>query len=279
MRHMKIKIAMKSPVPTVEPSTEVEQAGTLMANAGTMGLPVVEGRRLVGMVHRRDLLRVQPSTVPALARYEWVSAPGRLRVADVMRREVVTLTPDASMQEAVRILSGGEAEAIPVVDDGEVVGFLGIHELLTVLARELERRWPPRLGRVLAAVGVGDGAAPALSATLALARRHRARVILLHVMPPLRRGLGFELRQEVLEQIAGQRRAHALQWLAACVPEELEATVAVTEGDEVAEVVAKAERDAVDLIIADATTARAIAHEAPCPVLAVPAGRTDHAGR
>jgi len=275
MRHMKIKIAMKSPVPTVEPSTEVEQAGTLMANAGTMGLPVVEGRRLVGMVHRRDLLRVQPSTVPALARYEWVSAPGRLRVADVMRREVVTLTPDASMREAVRILSGGEVEAIPVVDDGEVVGLLGIHELLTVLARELERRWPPRLGRVLAAVGVGDGAAPALSATLALARRHRARVILLHVMPPLRRGLGFELRQEVLEQ----RRAHALQWLAASVPEELEATVAVTEGDEAAEVVAKAERDAVDLIIADATTARAIAHQAPCPVLAVPAGRTDHAGR
>jgi len=279
MRHMKIKIAMKSPVPTVEPGTEVERAGTLMANAGTMGLPVVEGRRLVGMVQRRDLLRVQPSTVPALARYEWVSAPGRLRVADVMRREVVTLTPDASMQEAVRILSGGEAEAIPVVDDGEVVGFLGIHELLTLLARELERRWPPRLGRVLAAVGVGDGAAPALSATLALARRHRARVILLHVMPPLRRGLGFELRQEVLEQIAGQRRAHALQWLAASVPEELEATVAVTEGDEAAEVVAKAERDAVDLIIADATTARAIAHQAPCPVLAVPAGRTDHAGR
>ena len=63
------------------------------------------------------------------------------------------------------------------------------------------------------------------------------------------------------------------------MPEELEATVAVTEGDEAAEVVAKAERDAVDLIIADATTARAIAHEAPCPVLAVPAGRTDHAGR
>lgn len=279
MRHMKIKIAMKSPVPTVEPGTDVEQAETLLAHAGTTGLPVVEGRRLVGMVHRRDLLRVRPSTLPALARYEWSSAPGRLRVADVMRREVVTLTPDASMQEAVRILSGREAEAIPVMDDGEVVGLLGIHELLTVLARDLERRSPPRLGRVLAAVGVGDDAAPALSATLALVRRHRARVILLHVLPPLRRRLGFELRPEVLELIATQRRNYAQLWLSASVPEGLEATVAVTEGDEATEVVATAEREAVDLIIADAATARAIAHEAPCPVLAVPEARTGHAGR
>ena len=279
MRHMQIKIAMKSPVPTVEPGTDVEQAETLMAHAGAPGLPVVEGRRLVGMVHRRDLLRVQPSTLPALARYEWTSAPGRLRVADVMRREVVTLTPDASMQEAVRILSNRETEAVPVMDDGEVVGLLGIHELLTVLARELERLWPPRLDRLLVAVSAVDRTAPALSATLDLARRHRARVIVLHVLPPLRRGLGFELREEGRERIAAQRRAYAQQWLAASVPEGLDATVAVTEGDEAAEVVAKAEREAVDLIIAGADTAWAIAHEAPCPVLAVPAGETDHAGR
>jgi CBS domain-containing protein len=279
MRHMMIKIAMKSPVPTVEPGTDVEQVETLLAHAGTTGLPVVEGRRLVGMVHRRDVLRVKPSTLPALARYEWASAPGRLHVADVMRREVVTLAPEASLQEAARILSGRGAEALPVVDDGEVVGLLGIHELLTVLARDLERRRPPRLGRVLAAVGVGDDAAFALSATLALVRRHRARVTLLHVLPPLRRGLGFELRPEVLDLIATQRRAYAQLWLAASVPEGLEATVAVTEGDEATEVVAAAERDAVDLIIADAATARAIAHEAPCPVLAVPDGRTGHAGR
>ncbi len=240
MRHMQIKIAMKSPVPTVEPGTDVEQAETLMAHAGAPGLPVVEGRRLVGMVHRRDLLRVQPSTLPALARYEWTSAPGRLRVADVMRREVVTLTPDASMQE---------------------------------------RLWPPRLDRLLVAVSAVDRTAPALSATLDLARRHRARVIVLHVLPPLRRGLGFELREEGRERIAAQRRAYAQQWLAASVPEGLDATVAVTEGDEAAEVVAKAEREAVDLIIAGADTAWAIAHEAPCPVLAVPAGETGHAGR
>ncbi len=276
---MKIKVAMKSPVATVEPGTTVAQAETLLAAAETRGLPVVEGRRLVGMVYRRDLLRLQPSTVPALARYELAYGPSRLCVRDVMRSEVVAVAPDADVQEAARMLSGREAEALPVVDGGEVVGLLGIHELLTVLVPELERRWPPRLRRVLAAVGASDRTPPALPAALALARRHRARLILLHVLPPLRRGLAAELGQDVLDRIVDQRCADARQWLAASVPEGLEATVAVTEGDEAAEVVATAARDAVDLIVADAATARTIAHEAPCPVLAVPAWRTTHASR
>ena len=200
-------------------------------------------------------------------------------MADVMRREVVTLAPEADVQEAARILCGGEAEALPVVDGEEVVGLVGIQELLAVLVQELERRWPPRLGRVLASVGVGDRTAPALPAALALARRHRAQLILLHVLPPLRRGLAAELGQEVLDRLATQRRAWARQWLTASLPDELATTVAVTEGDEAAEVVATATRDAVDLIVVDAATARAIAHEAPCPVLAVPEEGTAHAGR
>jgi CBS domain-containing protein len=276
---MKVKVAMKSPVHTVEPGTTVAQAEALLAYAGTRALPVVEGRRLVGMVHRRDLLRVQPSTVPTLARYEWASAPDRLCVGGVMRREVVTLAPETDVQEAARLLSGRETEALPVVDGGEVVGLLGIQELLTVLVREVERRWPPRLGRVLAAVGAGDGTPSALPAAFAIARRHRARLIVLHVLPPLRRRLAAELTEETLNRVVAQRRAFAQDWLAASVPQELEATVTVAEGDEAAEVVATAARDAVDLIVADAATARAIAHEAPCPVLAVPKRGTEHARR
>jgi CBS domain-containing protein len=276
---MKIKVAMKSPVATVEPGTTVGHAETVLTHTGTRGLPVVEGRRLVGMVYRRDLLRAQPSTVPTLARYEWASASSRLRVGDVMKRAVVTLAPGDDLQAAARLLSRREAEVLPVVDGGEVVGLLGVEELLAVLVQGLEQRWPPRLGRVLAAVGPGDGPASALSAALAVARRHRARLILLRVLPPLYRRLAAELGQERVDWIDVQRRSQAREWLAASVPEGLEATMAVTEGDEAAEVVAAAARDAVDLIVVDAATARAIAHEAPCPVLAVPARRTAHASR
>jgi CBS domain-containing protein len=276
---MQIKLLMKSPVATVEPVTTVGQAEALLAYAGTPALPVVESGQLVGLVHRRDLLQVRPSTVPALARYEWAAPPGRIRVGDVMRREVVTVAPEADVHEVAQIVSRREAEALPVVDGGEVVGLLGVSELLTALVRELERRWPPRVGRVLVAVGAGDRATAALPTALALARHHQARLFLLHVLPPLGPRLAAEVGQGLLERVAEQRRGHTRQWLASLAPDQLDVTAAVVEGDEVTEVMAAAARDAVELIVTDAAMARAIAHQAPCPVLAVPEGRFAHASR
>jgi acetoin utilization protein AcuB len=268
---MKIKVVMKSPVATVEPDTTVGQAETLLAHSGTRALPVMEGGRLVGLVHRRDLLQARPSAVPALARYEWASAPARMRVGDVMRREIVTVPPEADVQEVARILSSRGAEALPVMDGDEVVGLLGVRELLTVLVRELERRSPPRLGGVLTVVGAGDRATPVLHAAIALARQHRARLTLLHVLPPLRPRLAAEIGRDLVDRVLAQRRAHAREWLASLVPAGLDATVTVAEGDEAAQVVAVAARGAFDLVVAEVAIARGIAQRAPCPVLAVPA--------
>jgi CBS domain-containing protein len=245
----------------------------LLAQVEARALPVVDGGRLVGLVHRRDLLRIRPSTVPALARHEWAWPAARLRAADVMQREFVTVAPEDDVHGAARILSSQQAEVLPVVDSGEVVGLIGRRELLTVAVRELEQRWPPRLGRVLAAVGSGDGATPALPTALALARHHRARLTLLHVLPPLRPRLASELGREMLDRITTQRRTQAQQWLASLVPEGVDVSVAVAESDEASGVVAVATREAADLIVADAAVARAIAHQAPCPVLAVPRER------
>jgi CBS domain-containing protein len=277
---MKIKAAMRSPVATVQPGTTVGQVEALFAQVGTRALPVVDGGRLVGLVHRRDLLRIRPSMVPALTRHEWAWPAVRMRAGDVMQREFVTVAPDDDVHEAARILSSRQAEALPVVDGGEVVGLIGRRELLAVAVQELEQRWPPRLGRVLAAVGSGDRATPALPTALALARHHRARLTLLHVLPPLRPRLASELGREILDRVSAQRRTQAQQWLASLVPEGIDVSVTVAESDEASGVVAAATREAADLIVADVAIARAIAHQAPCPVLAVPRERGGrHEGR
>jgi CBS domain-containing protein len=57
------------------------------------------------------------------------------------------------------------------------------------------------------------------------------------------------------------------------VPEELDVTVTVAEGDEAAGVVAAATRGVVNLIVVKAVIARAIARQAPCLVVAAPATR------
>jgi CBS domain-containing protein/nucleotide-binding universal stress UspA family protein len=276
---MEIKMVMKSPVAMLEPDTTVGHAETLLAHAGARALPVVDHGRLVGLVHRRDLLQARPSTVPTLARYEWAFASGEMRVKDVMRRQVVAVAPEADVHEVARIASSQNADAVPVVDGDEVVGVLSVRELLTVLVRELEVQRPPGLGCVLAAVGAGHGEQAALPAALGIARHHRARLILLHVLPPLRPRLVAEVARELLDRALAQRRAHTREWLASLVPDEPDVTVSVVEGDEAVQVVAAASRGAADLIVAEPALARAIANLAPCPVLAVPAMGDEYAGR
>ena len=56
--------------------------------------------------------------------------PVQQTVEDVMTREVVTLGPDASFREAVRLLRQARVDALPVVEDGKVVGIVTESDLL-----------------------------------------------------------------------------------------------------------------------------------------------------
>ncbi len=58
-----------------------------------------------------------------------------VRVADVMTREVVTLSPDDSLKAAVEKLSSRGISGAPVVENGKVVGILSLSDILSFLGR------------------------------------------------------------------------------------------------------------------------------------------------
>ncbi len=97
-------------------------------------LPVVEGRRLVGLVSHRDLIR-------ALARQSSGQAPRTLSVEEVMTREVETVAPHASAREAIDRLLENRFGCLPVVDArGELVGIVTESDFLRLARRLLEER-------------------------------------------------------------------------------------------------------------------------------------------
>ena len=51
-------------------------------------------------------------------------------VADVMRRDVVTVSPSASIRELVRLLRQNQVSGVPVVEEGRVVGTVSVSEIL-----------------------------------------------------------------------------------------------------------------------------------------------------
>jgi len=62
----KVKDIMSSPLVVVEPSMELEDAVKMMFQMKIKKLPVVEGKRLVGLVSLTDIARFQPQMITIL---------------------------------------------------------------------------------------------------------------------------------------------------------------------------------------------------------------------
>ena len=62
----KVKDIMSSPLVVVEPNTELEEAVKLMFQMKIKKLPVVDGKRLVGLVSLTDIARFQPQMIKIL---------------------------------------------------------------------------------------------------------------------------------------------------------------------------------------------------------------------
>ena len=62
----KVKDIMSSPLVVVEPSTDLEEAVRLMFQMKIKKLPVVDGKRLVGLISLTDIARFQPQVIKIL---------------------------------------------------------------------------------------------------------------------------------------------------------------------------------------------------------------------
>jgi CBS domain-containing protein len=124
---------MRKRVVTVRPTTSLDEAGRLLRTRRIRHLPVRDARgRLVGIVTDRDLRQaVFDPGAGALA---------ALRVRDVMTWAVLTVTPDTDVRHAARLMREQKIGAVPVVEDGRLVGMLTETDVLAALEALLAGR-------------------------------------------------------------------------------------------------------------------------------------------
>lgn len=138
---MKIKEWMTSSVVTVNPETSVKQAFLLMKKHGYRHLPVVRGDKLVGFVADRDLRRPEISDVFR----EWndlYRLSDDIHVEDVMRTNVMSVTPETDLVSGATILIDKKISALPVVEPGDshkLVGIITIHDFLKALVKCIQK--------------------------------------------------------------------------------------------------------------------------------------------
>ena len=110
---------------TVSPDSSVDEAMTAMRKGKFRRLPVVEEGRLVSFISDRDLMRVAPSPATTLSRYEERSLLAKLKVRDIMPNKVISVSEEATIEEAALIMEQNRIGGLPVISSvGVVVGVI-----------------------------------------------------------------------------------------------------------------------------------------------------------
>ncbi|HEX9375274.1 MAG TPA: CBS domain-containing protein [Actinomycetota bacterium] len=111
--------AMNRDLITVDPSTTVAEAATIMGGKHVGSALVMEGDHLTGIFTERDIVR---------ALGEHFDAAGH-PVSSWMTANPITIAPDVSTDEALDTMLGGGFRHLPVVDGGRVVGMLSLRDV------------------------------------------------------------------------------------------------------------------------------------------------------
>jgi CBS domain-containing protein len=120
---MKVKEIMR-PARTISEDASARDAAKAMNKHRIGSLIVVDEKKkkLVGIITERDIL-------------EKVTAENKLaskvRVEDIMTQKVITISPDALIDDAVYLLIQNKIKKLPVVEDGELKGIITTTDLIT----------------------------------------------------------------------------------------------------------------------------------------------------
>lgn len=147
---MRVSEIMTSPVVAIDPSTTVAHAARLMLDGHISGLPVVDAaKKLVGVVTESDFLRRgELGTERKRPRWlefivgsgreadEYVHANSR-RVAEVMSHDPVSIMPDASLEDVVKLMTSRRIKRLPVLADGKLVGIVARSDLMRAMLRAI----------------------------------------------------------------------------------------------------------------------------------------------
>jgi IMP dehydrogenase len=126
---------------TIDPGAPLSRALELMKQHNISGIPVVKGKRLVGIVTSRDVRFEKNFTQ---------------RVEEVMTRKLVTAREGIGQQEAQELLHKNRIEKLLVVDEAyELKGLITIKDILKQKAHPLAAK--DDKGRLLCAAAVGVG--------------------------------------------------------------------------------------------------------------------------
>ena len=115
---------------SISPETSVRAAFFKMRSEGYRHLPVVDDRKLIGMVTDRDLRRPDLTQEPE-GWHDFYNLDDDYEVRHVMTTRVESMKSSDSLEKALELLIGRKFGAAPVIDkNGTIIGIITTFDLM-----------------------------------------------------------------------------------------------------------------------------------------------------
>ena len=137
---MLVKDVMKTQLVTLNADSKLGFANDIMYLGRIRHLPVVKGENVVGILTQRDLYRSSLTSILTnwKENKEFLDS---IKVSEVMTKNVVTVAPDATIEEAAQIMIDKKVGALPVVrDKNTLVGLITETDVLQFFVEERKKR-------------------------------------------------------------------------------------------------------------------------------------------
>ena len=127
--NIRVKDVMAKEPIMVESERTVKETAMVMDRSGHGCLLVTSGGRIVGIITERDLVR------RALAKGGSMS---RTKIKNIMSSPLVVVDPDASVEDAAKVMAKHKVRRLPVVGPGGLAGLITVTDIAKYLAEQSE---------------------------------------------------------------------------------------------------------------------------------------------
>lgn len=151
-----VKDYMRKRVITAKPTDSIFRVASILSKHHISGVPVVNGRKVVGVVTEADIIRfmkldlskthaelmVEPHALSVviltlikdqLGVKKHLERMSRIKVKDLMSKDVISIQPSENILEAANILDRYQIDRVPVISKGRLVGLIARCDLIRAL--------------------------------------------------------------------------------------------------------------------------------------------------
>jgi acetoin utilization protein AcuB len=126
---------------TIGQDVPINEALSLMREEKVRRLPVLDkAGKLVGIVSEKDLLYASPSPATSLSIHELHYLLSKIKVRDVMEKNVITVQEDTPLEEVARVMGDNAIGCAPVTREGDLVGIITETDVFKILTEMMGAR-------------------------------------------------------------------------------------------------------------------------------------------